>query len=110
MGDLADYTDEEYARSLADRFSGTTGEIWFGNGYAKAILVAMQRARLKERETPDVTIEELADALDAMLDWALANRGTSSEFISCYTYAHGKKEPKIERAKAILARYQGEIR
>ena len=40
-------TDEEYAKSLAERFAGHSGETWFLTGYEQAILVAMRRARAK---------------------------------------------------------------
>ncbi len=43
-------TDGEWAASLAKRIMGRTGEHWFENGVARAIEVAMDRARKKERE------------------------------------------------------------
>lgn len=38
-------------------------------------------------ENADIVVEpSLAALLNEILDWALANRGTGSEFVSCYTY------------------------
>lgn len=31
-------------------------------------------------------LRQAKELLDRVLDWALANRGTSCEFVSCYTY------------------------
>jgi hypothetical protein len=51
-------------------------------------------------EQPDA----LREALDAMLDWALSNRDTPHEFVTCYTYALGEFPPAIIQAKRALAR------
>jgi hypothetical protein len=47
-------------------------------------------------------VEIMAQALDNMLDWALANRGSEHEFVNCYTYAAGCIPNVIRQAVAVL--------
>lgn len=52
MSDQPDWesiSDEEWARTLAARISGQTGEAWTGAGIERAVVVAMTRAREQER-------------------------------------------------------------
>lgn len=44
----------------------------------------------------------LRKALDELLDWAISNRGTEHEFITCYTYEGGRQPDVILRARALL--------
>ena len=40
--------------------------------------------------------------LDKVLDWALANRGTENEFVSCYTYGANMIPSVLMEAKRLL--------
>ena len=40
--------------------------------------------------------------IDGLLNWALANRNTPHEFVSCYTYNNGEIPQVIADAKAFL--------
>ncbi len=38
---------------------------------------------------------EAEQLIDRLLDWALANRNTKHEFVSCYTYGHNADAKKF---------------
>ena len=53
-------------------------------------------------EEHDETLTGLLEACEAMLDWALSNRGTGREFVTCR--ADGDvKHPALEKARAAIA-------
>lgn len=44
---------------------------------------------------------DLEALLDSILQWAIANRGTGSAFISCYTYNNGEFPDWIKEARRL---------
>jgi hypothetical protein len=49
---------------------------------------------------------ELAEALDALLDWALSNRGTEREFVTCRS-GGDVHDPALDAARALVASARG---
>ena len=97
-------TDAEWATSLAKRISGQTGEVWMGNGIEQAILVAMQRARKKEREACSAYCLDRADQYDtnsgcwpAVADCAEGiAKGEAAEMV-----ARGETEDLLDRVRKL---------
>ena len=51
------------------------------------------------------TERELLQALDRIVDWAMANRGTPHAFMRCYTYAKGEFPAAVIRAEKLIEKY-----
>jgi hypothetical protein len=61
------------------------------------------------RETENPLVEAASDllaALDGMLDWALSNRGTRHEFVTCRSDGD-INHPALESARAAIANAEG---
>lgn len=47
-------------------------------------------------------LREAEAIIDRILSWALANRDSEHEFVTCYTYNHGECPEEIAAAKRFL--------
>ncbi len=76
-----------------------TPPMMYNDAMRSTIARLREEVRVEYREAANATTQEnkrLREALDDMLNWALANRGTKSQFVTCYTYGSDPKTgPRI---------------
>ena len=70
------------------------------NELAESLSQQLQDAR-EENQRKDAEIERLREVLDAMLSWALSNRGARYEFVTCRSDGD-IHHPVLDAARAAL--------